>query len=76
MINLKSAMLITPILYIFVAITDECLQLFSPGRACAVNDMILDTCGATTGLLFSLAIFCLFQKVKKNGGSKNEFKAQ
>lgn len=33
-----------------VACTDELLQLFSDGRSCQISDMLLDFCGALTGI--------------------------
>ena len=53
--------------YSFVAVFDECLQLFSAGRACAVKDMVLDISGATFGLVISSILFSIFNNSKKKG---------
>ena len=42
-----------------VACADELLQLLSPGRACQVSDMLLDFCGAVTGIALVYLIFRL-----------------
>ncbi len=49
--------LFTPLVYITVAVSDECLQLISAGRACSVFDMLLDIFGATVGFAISIFIF-------------------
>lgn len=60
--------LFVPLLYSAVAVTDECLQLLSVGRACRVQDMILDICGATFGfLLYIVFNFVYLNKRKRNG---------
>lgn len=33
------------------ACIDECIQIFSPGRAARITDVLLDSCGVVTGLL-------------------------
>lgn len=44
------------------AITDEIHQYFVPGRACMAGDVLIDTCGATAGLLI---LFLLKKKGKR-----------
>jgi len=47
---------------LIIAIGDEMLQRFVPGRVMAMNDILIDTAGALTGtLIFALIIF----KVKR-----------
>jgi len=50
----------TPLLYIAVAVSDECFQLISSGRACSFSDMLLDICGATFGFVLAI-IFCFLK---------------
>ena len=52
-----------PILFAVAAI-DECLQLFSPGRAAALSDVLLDTSGGICGILlvFGAAIWCRWRE--------------
>lgn len=38
------------------AVTDEIHQLYVPGRACMVTDMLIDSSGALVGALISLAV--------------------
>ena len=45
------------------AVTDELLQLTSPGRSCQISDMLLDLSGAAAGaLLLSLLFYILRRK--------------
>ncbi len=45
------------------AVSDEVHQVFVPGRACMVRDMLIDTCGACCGIVFvSLLIYIVRQK--------------
>ncbi len=46
------------------AVTDECIQLFSPGRAGMIQDVILDFFGMVCGLAASL-IFIILYDTKK-----------
>lgn len=52
------------------AVSDEIHQYFVPGRSCEFRDMIIDTSGAFTGMLFSMAIMWIFFKIydKKSSG--------
>lgn len=43
------------------AILDEIHQHFVPGRSCQISDMIIDTCGALTGILIIFAIVCMLR---------------
>lgn len=47
-----------------VAVIDEILQLFSPGRACRVTDMMIDTTGALTGALVLCGITAVIGKIR------------
>lgn len=40
-----------------VALLDESIQIFSPGRSPQVTDVLLDTAGSTVGLIFA-RVFC------------------
>ena len=44
-----------------VAVTDELLQLTSPGRSCQISDMLLDFSGAAAGTIL-LILIILFLK--------------
>ena len=46
-----------------VPVIDECIQLFSPGRACRAADMLLDVSGILTGVLTGVlgsVLLCFF----------------
>lgn len=54
---------------LFIAVTDEFIQLFSQGRASDVADVIVDFAGAVTGMLFFVFIINLpniIVKIKKS----------
>ena len=42
-----------------VAVLNEYHQSFSDGRSCEVRDMLIDTGGALTGVLFAALVVCL-----------------
>ena len=48
--------LITTLVGMIYAATDEIHQLFVPGRACMVTDVMIDSAGALTGILFASAL--------------------
>lgn len=49
----------------FAAVTDEVIQLFSPGRACRVTDMMIDTAGSLFGALVICAVCALAAKFRR-----------
>lgn len=55
------------------AVTDECIQLFSPGRAGMVQDVVLDFFGMVCGLAASLVFIVIYdlRKSKSLNDSKN-----
>jgi VanZ family protein len=60
----KQMILKTMMIGFIVALIDEVLQIFVPGRAFAVMDILIDFLGLTCGILFIKMI--LFNKTKKN----------
>ena len=49
-----------------VAMTDETIQYFVPGRACRLSDVGIDTLGCTLGILLITLIVCIKkQKMKE-----------
>ena len=52
-------MLITLVFCFLYAITDEIHQMFVPGRAAMIRDVIIDSCGA----LCSISIFVVANNV-------------
>lgn len=51
----------------FYAITDEIHQLFVPGRAFQLIDILVDSAGALIGVIASLIILKLILFIKKRG---------
>ena len=49
------------------AVSDELHQLFVPGRAGRIGDVLLDSCGAVCGILLVMGVIALYKK-KHNGG--------
>lgn len=49
---------------VFAAVSDEIHQIFVPGRACMLTDILLDSSGVLTGCLFSLLVFFIISSVK------------
>ena len=45
------------------AVSDEIHQYFVPGRSCQVSDMILDSSGVITGIMFLLICVYIFTKL-------------
>ncbi len=53
------------------AATDEWHQSFTPNRAPALKDVLIDFSGAVTGILFVIVIQYLFAKIRKYLKSRN-----
>ncbi len=57
---------IATVLWCFIfAATDEIHQYYVPGRFSSFKDVLLDTAGATTGMLFIMLMVYLFTRSKK-----------
>ncbi len=67
-----SKSLIIGILY---AISDEIHQLFVPGRSGKVTDVIIDSLGILTGIVFFLIVEKTVKQIRKNikGGNISEY---
>ena len=48
-----------------VAIIDEIIQIFSPGRSCQLSDVILDFTGSICGAVFFILIIIVILLIKK-----------
>lgn len=55
---------------LLVPVIDEFIQIYSPGRASSVKDVLLDFSGAITGII----IVCLCSKIKKRRKYKYKLK--
>lgn len=61
----KRVELISIIFTFLYACTDEFHQLFVPGREGKFLDVMIDTCGATAGVLVLTFLIYLFEKNKR-----------
>ena len=50
---------------ILYALSDEIHQIFSPGRAFQLFDIMMDTCGVTIGLIAALILNLIIAKINK-----------
>lgn len=50
---------------ILTAMTDETIQMFSPGRSCEVLDVWIDTAGVSFGIVVALTGYMVYQKLLK-----------
>ena len=49
----------------FYAITDEFHQYFIPGRSAEIRDVLIDSSGALTGILFVIIVLAIVKRIKK-----------
>ena len=52
------------------ACSDEIHQIFVPGRAGMFTDVLIDTSGALTGMLISMAAMWLYFRIKSRSSAK------
>lgn len=60
--NAKKTYLLSILLCIIYAISDEIHQIFTPGRACQIKDILIDSIGSITGIY----LYKLISKRKKS----------
>lgn len=58
----KKPYIVSIIFSLLYAVSDEIHQIFVPGRYCALLDMVIDTCGATFGILIIHLILTRWKK--------------
>ena len=61
----KASAIVLAICFIY-ACSDELHQFFVPGRACQFTDVLIDSTGALTGILISMAAFLAIKIFSKN----------
>jgi VanZ family protein len=61
--KIKKYIWIPILITVITPIIDECIQLFSPGRAFLVSDMLLDTAGALVGAGISCFLLWLYSRI-------------
>ena len=73
----KNRILISLILGVLYATSDEIHQLFSPGRSAQITDVYIDTLGILVGIFVILLFIKIFEKMKlqkhKEKLTKNEY---
>ena len=60
----KTRILISLILGVLYAASDEIHQLFSPGRSAQITDVYIDTLGVLVGIFLILLFIKIFEKIK------------
>ena len=60
----KTRILISLILGVLYAASDEIHQLFSPGRSAQITDVYIDTLGVLVGIFVILLFIKVFEKIK------------
>lgn len=64
--NLKRISPVAPVIICFLySVSDEVHQIFVPGRAFQLKDIMVDVCGAAAGILIFLVIVFFIGKLKK-----------
>lgn len=63
--SMKKALFYSAAVCFFYACTDEFHQLFIPGRSGELRDVLIDTCGAVTGILVVFLCMFIFEKIKR-----------
>ena len=63
-----------PLHFVFVllctlaaAVTDESIQLLSPGRSGEIRDVLIDVSGAVSGIVLTLAVIFIIIRIKGRG---------
>ena len=70
-LKLKTKLLSALTISLLYAISDEIHQLFVPGRAGQIRDVLIDFSGSLTGVIFALIFITILSKIilKKRGVS-------
>ena len=69
--KLKSNFLIALVISALYAASDELHQYFVPGRSCEFRDVMIDSCGALTGIIVVIIFSKIIQKLNKIKRDKN-----
>lgn len=70
--KLKSNFLIALVISALYAASDELHQYFVPGRSCEFRDVMIDSCGALTGIIVVIIFSKIIQKLNKIKRDKNQ----
>ncbi len=61
----KQTLLISSATGILYAISDEIHQYFVPGRACQIRDVLIDSSGVISGIVFLFIILFMYRYIQK-----------
>lgn len=61
----KARPLLTFLIVLLYAVSDEFHQHFIPGRACRLQDVLIDSAGAVVGILLCVAVTAIYRQLKK-----------
>ncbi|MBE6602925.1 MAG: VanZ family protein [Ruminococcaceae bacterium] len=64
--------LLAPLVFVPVAVIDECIQIFVPGRGPHILDVLLDCTGGVCGTAAVFAVFSLILYIKNKRMEKNQ----
>ncbi len=71
--ELKKAPVISLVLTVICAIGDEIHQIFVPGRAFQLSDILIDSLGAIIGIVAYLVICKIYLIIKERGNKKWQY---
>ena len=63
-VSVKRALILAAVIGALYAVSDEVHQVFVPGRAGMIRDVILDTCGVVTGSGAMTLVRLIVKKIK------------
>lgn len=72
--EIKTAPIISIVLTVICAIGDEIHQIFVPGRAFQLSDILTDSIGAIIGIVAYLIIFKIYLFIKERGNKNGSIK--
>ena len=70
----KKAFAIAPSVTILCAVADEIHQIFVPGRAFQLSDILVDSAGAVIGIMAFIIICKIFMMIKERGNKDGNIK--
>lgn len=65
-LNIKIKLLLSAIICLTYAASDEIHQYFVPGRSCQFRDILIDFCGSLFGIFLFFIIICIIKKHRQN----------
>lgn len=72
--EMKKAPIISLVLTVICAVGDEIHQIFVPGRAFQLSDILIDSIGAIIGIVAYLIIYKIYLIIKERGNKNGSIK--